>query len=458
MTGNESGSAAGFEAPPLRRLRYFHGQLLGARDFQREQDYLREKLKLRLRCLLGYGVVCGLFVEPVRPQGGDCDPGAQEPGPPQSAMADGADVSEDAAAETGREGPERTRRARVRITPGLAVDCDGNEVVVRGGCVVDLWKALPPEERDTDTVWIGIEYAERPVEPTRAVYNDSCAESPDCEFGWTEECYAIRVTGCEPPRDERCESCCARCRHRVLWLARIDHVDWYAPVRRDRIRMDVRRAFGRRVPTVITGVNWIHGHTYTIDEAKALLGTQDENGGLVVRFSDGVRVDGLRRGVVDIQVIEGGAGRNASTWYMGGEFAEPCGAGGGDDPGDSGDGGGRGGGGGEFTDSFRYRQTTRESLQDGDRVLVTVRTAFLLDRCCHPVDGTHVGGKVPLIDDDGGGTDTGGTGHTDDTGGTGDTGAARGGCRVPPSGVGPWTSGSGAGGDTFESWFFVRER
>src|SRR3954449_3521029 len=55
-----------FEQEPFRRLRYFHGRLLTARDFQREQEYFREKLKLRMRCLLGYGVVCGLFVNPLR--------------------------------------------------------------------------------------------------------------------------------------------------------------------------------------------------------------------------------------------------------------------------------------------------------------------------------------------------------------------------------------------------------
>ena len=43
----------------------------------------------------------------------------------------------------------------------------------------------------------------------------------------------------------------------------------------------------------------------------------------MVRFSDGIRVDSLQRGVVEIQVIEGGAGRNADTWYMGGKFEEP---------------------------------------------------------------------------------------------------------------------------------------
>ncbi|MEU5595131.1 hypothetical protein [Streptomyces sp. NPDC020298] len=404
----ETERCAEFDAPPLRRLRYFHGQMLGARDFQREQEYHREKLKLRMRCLLGYGVVCGLFVEP-GPQGDDdCPP------------AGGAAPAEE---------PERTRhRARVRITPGLAVDADGNEIVVRGGGVVDLWKALPPDERDTGTVWVGVQYAERAVEATRAVYNDACADTSDCEYGWTEECWSVRVTGCEPPADERCDTCCSPCGHKVLWLARIDCVDFREPVREDRIHMNVRRPFGRHLPTVITGVNWIHGHTYTIDEAKALLGTQHEDGGLVVRFSAGVRTDSLQPGVVEIQVIEGGSGRNASTWYMGGTFARPDG-----DP-------------CEFTEEFRYRQTTRETLQDGDRVLITVRTAFVLDRCCRPVDGTHVGGRVPLIRT-----------HTDtaDTAGTVPT---HGGCDLPPSGIGPWTSGTGAGGDVFESWFFVKER
>ncbi|MET7903273.1 hypothetical protein ABZS86_18115 [Streptomyces sp. NPDC005355] len=429
MTETETSRTEEFDAPPLRRLRYFHGQMLGARDFQREQGYYREKLRLRMRCLVGYGVVCGLHVEPAPRDEDDCPPdAAEEPArAEQTEQAGQAEQAEQAGqseqAERSGAEPEHTRlRAKVKITPGLAVDCDGNEVVVRGGCVIDLWKALPPHERDTDTVWVGIEYAERPVEPTRAVYNDACADTSDSEFGWTEECYKVRVTGCEPPVDERCDTCCSRCEHKVLWLARIDCVDRHEPVRRDRIHMNVRRPFGRHLPTVITGINWIHGHTYTIDEAKALLGTQDEDGGLVVRFSADVRSDTLQPGVVELQVIEGGSGRNASTWYMGGTFAEPdaeC---------------------DEFTRQFRYRQTTRETLQDGDRVLITVRAAFILDRCCRPVDGTHVGGRVPTIDADA------------------TLSAAYGGCDLPPSGIGPWTSGTGAGGDVFESWFFVKER
>jgi hypothetical protein len=419
-TGTVETRTAELDVPPFRRLRYFHGQLLSARDFQREQEYFREKLKLRMRCLLGYGVVCGLFVEPVEHD--KDEPGKDEPSTSTGEPAEQPAESEEDSGET------RHRKAKVRLTSGLGVDCDGNEIVVRHGCVIDLWDALPEDERDTDTVWIGVEYCERAVEPTRTVYNSSCADTSDCEFGWTDEGYVVRVTGRRPPEDERCDTCCSRCEHKVLWLARIDDVRRHEPISARQIRMNVRRPFGRHVPTVVTGINWRHGHTYSLDEAKELLGTQKESGGLVVRFSDDVRVDSLQPGVVEIKVIEGGPGRSAGAWYMGAEYAEP------------------GENAGEFTQQLRYRQTTRESLQYGDQVVITVRTAFILDRCCRPVDGTHVGGKVPYL---GGRRTEGEEDYESETGG---------GCRVPPSGVGPWTSGTGTGsGDVFESWFFITE-
>ena len=412
-----------FDVPSFRRLRYFHGQMLTARDFQREQEYFREKLKLRVRCLLGYGVVCGLYVEPVPDHDHEGDKAKDEP----------ADSASEDEKDTDRTDDHR-RRAKVKITSGFGVDCDGNEIRVRGACAVDLWEALHDDERTTTgkSVWVGVEYTEKAVEKTKTVYNSACGDNSDCEYGWTEESFVVRVTTHEPPKDERCETCCSRCDHKVLWLARIDDVHWHRPVREDQIHMNIRRPFGKYVPTVITGINWRHGYTYTIDEAKQLLGTQKENGGLVVRFSDDVRVDSLQQGVVDIQVIEGGAGRNAETWYMGGTFEEPDG--------------------GEFTRHLRYRQTTRETLQDGDRVLITVRAAFILDRCCRPVDGTHVGGRVPFIrrprD-----VETSGGWPEPSTEPAPESGA----CVVPPSGIGPWTSGTGAGGDVFESWFFVTE-
>ena len=433
-----------FDAPELRRLRYFHGQLLGARDFRREQRYVRDKLMLQVRYLLGYGVVCGLLVEPVPAKPG-CEPndrageaaqeaaeppkkaaGAPEETTAQEKAAEAPEEQESAAAEAKPAaaegaGPEhhRPRQARIRVTGGLGVDCLGHEVAVHSGCEIDLWDALPVEERvklhGPATLWIGVEYDERAVEPTRMVYDDACGGGKDCDFGYTEECYALRVTATRPHRDRRC-CICERCEDRVLWLARIDDVDWHRAIRREQVHMEIRRPFGLRVPTVITGVNWLHGHTYSVDETQELLGTFDDSRGLRAEFSDDVHTKSLRPGVVEIQVIEGGAGRNASTWYMGGGFE--------DLPAE------------DFTRGFRYRQRTREVLQDQDRVLITIRTGFILDRCCRPVDGTNVGGRVPLI---------GGGGPEHEF------------CQVPPSGIGPWTSGSGAGGATFESWFFVKD-
>jgi len=394
-----------FDVPDLRRLRYFLGQLLGARDLQREQEYIREKMRLHLRYLQGYGVVCGLLVEAERHGGGH--------GPVQEG---------EAAQEPATESTTERRGPKVRLTPGLGIDPYGNEVVVRRGCTIDLLDALGAEERAAMTagctLWLGVEYDETPVEPTRTVFTSDCGTS-DCENGWIREGFRIRVTSTRPEPDRRCTACAGPPENGVLWLARIEHVEPHRPVRDEDIQLRIRRPFGPHVPTVITGINWEHGRTYSIQEAKDLLGTTDESGGLVVRFSDDIRTESLHRGVLDVQVIEGGAGKNADSWFMGGEFADR-----GQD---------------EFTRELRFRQTTRETLQDDDRVQITLRTAFLLDRCCRPVDGTHVGGKVPLISAERGG-------HPE-----------HGGCAEPPSGVGPWTSGSGRGGDVFESWFFVRE-
>src|SRR5688572_22836164 len=71
-TGHDHGGECA-EVPELKRLRYFYGQMLGVHDFQSEQNYFREKLKLHNRCLHGYGVVCGLMVVP-EPRGDDCVP------------------------------------------------------------------------------------------------------------------------------------------------------------------------------------------------------------------------------------------------------------------------------------------------------------------------------------------------------------------------------------------------
>lgn len=390
--------------PDLRRLRYFHGQMLSADDLRREQDYFREKLRLRNRCEHGYGVVCGLLVEPVEPDY-PCDPQVDSYG--------------------GSDADRYGGQPRVCVTAGMAVDCAGSEIVLARPCGIDLWRSLPPEERrrfsDGDCLYLSIAYRERSVEPTRAVYTDACGDTDDCSYGWTKETFRIRVATTPPAVDECADPCCSGCADPWLLLAKIDDVRLGRPLPANAVRMDVRRPFGRYRFTTITGISWTHGGHYSRQETADIVGTNDKSKGLVVRFSDGVRVASLRPGVVDIQVIEGGTGRNSENWFMAGDFRDLPDTG--------------------LTDGFRYCQRTDETAQRGDRVLVTVRTPFLLDHCCRPVDGVHVGGRVPIL-----------PGYAE---GRCEPWPDPDPCAVPPSGIGPWTTGTGTGAGVFESWFYV---
>jgi hypothetical protein len=384
------------ELPDFLRLSYFHGQMLAACDFQREQAYFVEKLRLRNRCLHGYGVACGLLVSPIPPD----DSCGTDPDPHQP---------------------------RVKLHPGVAVDCLGNEIVIRRDGPVELLPLLSEQDRgafhDGDCVYLCVEYCERAAGPTRGVYVDACGGSAECEYGWRQDCYRIRVTLTEPDNDGCADLCCESCdesgQDPCLLLARIDDVHEGQPISAGAIHLGVRRPLSRYRFTTITGINWQHGAYYSIERAAEILGTYEEGGGLRVHFSKDVHARCLTRGIVEVQVTEGGRGRRAETYSMDGHI---------EDRRDEG-----------FTRHLRWRQTSRESLQEGDRVLITVRTPFILDRCCRPVDGTHVGGRVPLLP----GCEP--VHHEADF------------CITPPSGVRPWTSGTGTGAGVFESWFFVKE-
>lgn len=68
------------------RPRFFEGMLLTADDFQTQQEYHRNKLRMHNRCFHGCRVACGLEVN--------------------------------------------LRRNTVYIDPGMALDCNGNEIVL----------------------------------------------------------------------------------------------------------------------------------------------------------------------------------------------------------------------------------------------------------------------------------------------------------------------------------------
>jgi len=436
------------EVPQFDRLRYFYGQMLHARDLQVEQAYFREKLKLHNRCLHGWGVVCGLEVTPP-PLDPDCVPATDDDyaqlkadiGKKERALAQ---ATTDAERQRLRAEIEDLRRrltavgvpsdcapgdprTKLQIACGLAIDCEGNELVVRQPLPVDLWSSLAPEDRKvldgggTKTLYVGICHRECPIDPVRPVVADACGATSDCNFGKLRDSVSVVVTTDEERwKDERCDPCCDGCAERCVLLARIDNFVKGQPLTAGQVHQEVRRELSLRPSTRVVGVNWVQGGTYTPAQAASLLGTgHSGTNGIEIRFSRPLHTETIVNGTVDIWVLEGGRGRAAAVSNKAGVLVLP------NTP---------------TTDRIVYRDDTSESLNDGDRVLITVRTAFLLDDCCRPVDGAHVGGRVPLLPDSPPVSET----------------PAPTVCVAPPGGIGPWTSGAG-GATTFESWFWVAQ-
>jgi hypothetical protein len=465
------------EIPEFRRLKYFFGQMLSARDFQTEQEFFREKLKLHNRCLHGHGVVCGLRVEPV-PIPKDCTEAEEarerelsqrleELLARKAALAGGAAAAPAAAGaatelddeievlrrELGEFYRHHCRdepRTKVEIKCGLALDCDGNEIILRRPLTVDLLQWLTAADfqrvkQGADKLYLSLCYCERPVDPVRPVMSDACGATPDCTYGKLQDSVRVKVTVDPPPRDERCETCCEPCAETCVLLAEIIGFCPGHPLREHQIHNEVRRPLGVYTPTTITGISWHTGRHYTQEEAKHLMGTRERGEhrgkGLEIRFSRPVLASTIRPGVVDVWVIEGGRGRRGQIYNKDVHIADHPEHG--------------------AVERIFVRDTTDETLEPGDRVLVTLRTDFILDECCRPVDGENVGGKVPTIheyaeqfgrreahdpDDE----------HHDPN--NEDHQRLHGACAVPPGGYGPWTSGNGTPGGTFVSWFFIRER
>jgi len=98
------------ESESLKRLRYFTGQVLTAESFELEQEYFREKLKRHNRALHGFGIVSGLKV----------------------------------IVEAGQ----------IIVAPGLALDCQGNELVIGAAVIVS------PVSCDWRSAYVQVGFAE----------------------------------------------------------------------------------------------------------------------------------------------------------------------------------------------------------------------------------------------------------------------------------------------------------
>jgi hypothetical protein len=111
---------------PLKRVSFSTGQLLTPADFTTEQEYHRERSRLHNRCCHGWGVVCGLE----------------------------ASISGD----------------EITITPGMALDCQGEHVVMAAPTTLPLPGVIPR----TPTLYVLISPTEEQTDPT-AVSGDVIA-------------------------------------------------------------------------------------------------------------------------------------------------------------------------------------------------------------------------------------------------------------------------------------------
>ena len=119
------------------RNRFFSGRLLTAEDFELEQQYFREKLKRHNRNLHGFGVVSGL-------------------------------------------GVSKSSGNAVTIAPGVAIDCQGNEILVDA----PLRHSLPPSAGET--IFLALRYSEKTSHPITST-NPVCKP----EHSRIEESFAV---------------------------------------------------------------------------------------------------------------------------------------------------------------------------------------------------------------------------------------------------------------------------
>ena len=133
----------------FRRNRFFAGRLLTAADLEREQNYFRNKLKLHNSFLHGFGIVTGLEVS--------------------------------------------GSSSELHITSGLAIDCEGNEIVVEQGIIYPL----PATSIDT-AVFLTIHYREQMIDLKPTIASEPCREATV-----VEEVFGLKFESQNPNENHR---------------------------------------------------------------------------------------------------------------------------------------------------------------------------------------------------------------------------------------------------------------
>ena len=126
------------ELTPFERNRYFYGKLLTVRDFEVEQAYFNEKRHLINRLVHGSGIVCGL-----------------------------------------RTQKTENEESGVTLSPGVAIDCCGRELVIEQEQTIDI-RNLEGYSNEAENLYLCVKYAECLNGPVPSVANVSTCEEVCC--------------------------------------------------------------------------------------------------------------------------------------------------------------------------------------------------------------------------------------------------------------------------------------
>ena len=357
-------------SPILERNRYFTGKFMTARDFQGEQDYLRNRHHLHNRLLHGWGVLRGLDVE-AHPRS-ECQGEA------------------------------------VLVRAGAALDCWGRELLLLEDTPVEL-PVLRPERRPqemhdktaTEQLLLCVFFTEDRIEFTPAIYHEGATESDSEESNRIREGVSLRLLRL----DQVDESCWQRgakhkrhrddCEDRKAGQPAVIEPDCpcgdgvplallsYSPDGNGKsVQIDLS---GRRhLPispdflTHIVHVNWEHGGHMTLAHLRDKL-----RGRLEITFDRKIRpaTENRGAGVSEYTFHVQFGGVQEDIRYLPFSFREPPAI--------------------EnenvavFHIDPRYLDGgSRDDMKD-KMVYITLKCDFIIDCRGMPVDGAHLGGSLP---------------------------------------------------------------
>jgi hypothetical protein len=375
------------------RNHYYTGKYMTARDFRDEQAYFLSRHRLHNRLLHGWGVVCGLQVEPHRPE---C---------PGHAV----------------------------VAPGIAIDCCGREVFIEEPIAVKVWPPDPPEQATAQPVdqatqkeiapppeelqyLLYLYYAEEAIDCRPALYAEDCAparyeanrfreRARIGVFLWDEHTRKDqRYAGCWPDAAETLKPCAKSCDADdarspgcltpdcpcalgvPLALVTLERFNDGYQVVKERIDTSGRKQLPppREYLTKIVGINWPHGGEVTLEYLRDTM-----RGRLTIDFDRklALPVDDAAKDAVGINcytfVVQYGALQRDIEFLdatpAGPELAGDCTA--------------------VFTiDESLLNLNDRKGNLSGNTIYVTLKCDFILDCNGHAVDGNFLGGRFPTGD------------------------------------------------------------